>query len=56
MLFPRPTSARKITPPVSYGGLGWPGIRRVAVNLPSDVESTVNDGVDVVYRGDSHAL
>lgn len=35
---------------------GWPGIRRVAVNLPSDVESTVNDGVDVVYRGDSHAL
>jgi len=49
VLFPGLTSARKIMPPVDCGVLVWLGWgRQVAVDVPSDVESTVNDRVDVV--------
>lgn len=49
VLFPGPTSARRITRPVNYGVLGWLGQRRwAAVAIPADVESAVDDRVDVV--------
>lgn len=45
-------------PPANYGALGWFEIRKEReLNIPSNVESPVYDGVEVICRrGDGHGL